>query len=664
MFRAAAAGPLLGKIGGWRRKNKQLTPPRTPVSSMRGFWGLMGAYWRSERWREAWLLTIAIIIFTIIDSKMIVLLALAAADVFSSIAYFQSPDNKAPLEGMLSAIGWLALITITKDIGVLGVRHIFSATLHRKWRGWLNGRFNQALLDGNHTHLHVQNWGRADGASQPPPDNIDQRVQESIKGMTGGAIGLAMGGFGAIMAIFFVGQQLLRTTAPVRGFEFLGEYGTAGLALAAVVLYVPIGTFLALRLGRIMQWLANAMQQAEGTYRGELNTMLRRSFQVAAANGEAVQKKMHSNLYATIDNTWFKLVFMQAGYQSFERVYNFVAMRVVAYLPLIGPYASGSIGLKAFIAGAEMINSVIGKLSWIIDVMPEIATLRANAKRVTGLAEAIEQVQTPPDYYGGPERSAFQYRRKEGVFALSVHNLRLNHDRENATFVQADDLHFVPGEWTFLQGESGCGKTSLIKAVNGLWPFGSGEITMLANARSYYASQDVKLPRLSLKELICLPELAEDHTDARVASALHKAGLGDFIENLGDPQREGKAWDDLLSGGQKQRLVLARILLNRPDIIFLDEATGALDPTAKIEYHQAIKDNLPSVTVISIMHETHPPHSFSGEPFYQAVVRFRDGVAVKEDLPVGVRGELKLVSSKTAAPAVARSKGKAKPAAG
>lgn len=664
MFRAAAAGPLLGKIGGRRRK-KQQNLPLTPVSSMRGFWGLMGAYWLSERWREAWLLTAAIVVFTIVDSKMIVLLALAAAEVFNAIAYFHSADNTSPLENMIAAIGWLAVLTISKDIGILAVRHVLSATLHRKWRGWLNGRFNEALLDKNHTHFHLQNFGREKGELQTPPDNIDQRVQESIKGMTGGAIGLAMGGFGAVMAIFFVGLELLSTTTSVRGFEYLGQYGTAVLALAAVIIYVPVGTFLALRLGRIMQWLANAMQQAEGSYRGELTTMLRRSFQVAASGGEAVQKQMHTRLYADIDNTWFKLVFMQAGYQSFERVYNFVAHRVVAYLPLLGPYVSGSIGLKAFVAGAEMINSVIGKLSWIIDVMPEIATLRANARRVTGLAEAIERVQSPPDFYGGPARSAFQYNRRAGVFALTVRKLRLNHDRDSSTFVKAEELLFVPGEWTYLQGDSGCGKTSLIKAINGLWPYGSAEITMMEGMRSFYAAQDVKLPRLTLKELICLPYNAEEHSDARVAAALHKAGLGDFIENLADLTRDGKNWDDLLSGGQKQRLVLARIVLQKPDIVFLDEATGALDPSAKIEYHQALKDSCPSVTVVSIMHETHPPHSATGEPFYQAVVRFEGGIAAKHTLPIARPGELKLVASKPKTPAVrANARSKAEPAAG
>ena len=125
---------------------------------------------------------------------------------------------------------------LIKDAGFTGVRHLFSSTLHRKWRGWLNSRFNEALLDGNHTHFHLQHGGRRcqAGGSAAAPDNIDQRVQESIKGMTGGAIGLAMGILGVVTSLFFVGQKLIETSTEVSGLEFLGDYGSAVLAFAAV----------------------------------------------------------------------------------------------------------------------------------------------------------------------------------------------------------------------------------------------------------------------------------------------------------------------------------------------------------------------------------------------------------------------------------------------
>ncbi|TIT75995.1 MAG: ABC transporter ATP-binding protein/permease, partial [Mesorhizobium sp.] len=132
------------------------------------------------------------------------------------------------------------------------------------------------------------------------------RVQESIKDMTGGAIGLAMGVFSVFTSLYFVGGALLASSVEVRGLELLGSYGSVVLALLAVALYVPFNTWIAVKLGGMLEWLNIRMQKAEGSYRGELITLLRRSFHVAASQGEDVQKTIHGRLYLDIDRTWSK----------------------------------------------------------------------------------------------------------------------------------------------------------------------------------------------------------------------------------------------------------------------------------------------------------------------------------------------------------------------
>lgn len=624
----------------------------TAVSSMRSFWGLMRAYWLSERWKEAWSLTVIIALFTAAASKTSVWMAEASGELVNSIAYFHDPGNEAPLSATLTAAGSLVLLVILKDAGITGVRHLFSTTLHRKWRRWLNGRFNEALLDGNHTHYHLQHASRTEqGTPLAPPDNVDQRVQESIKGMTGGAIGLAMGVMGVVTSLYFVGRKLIETSTVVDGLEFLGAYGGAVLAFTAVALYVPLNTFVALKLGGILERLTIAMQRAEGSYRAELTTFLRRSFHVAASRGEAVQKDMHARLYRDIDGTWSKLNWVHSGYMSFELIYNFLAARIVAYGPGLLPYVNEKISLKGYVTGAELVNSLISQCSWFIHVMPAIATLRANARRVTDLAVAIEAVQQPADFYRRTGRSEFRYSSQNAVFGLTVRNLELLHQGgEEKPFLTAPHLHFRRGEWTFVRGESGCGKTSLIKAINGLWPHGGGHVIFPEGVGFFYAAQEVKLPPLTLKELVCLPGAPDGHRDAGVAAALHKAGLGEFIEQLGEAEREGKSWDQLLSGGQKQKLVVARILLHRPGLLFLDEATGALDPEAKVAFHQAIRDNCPDATVISVMHEATPPTTAAGGRFYHSVLQFADGVATKKAFEGGLPREITRILA-AAAPA-------------
>lgn len=619
-------------------------PGLTPVSSMRNFWGLMKAYWWSERWREAWGLTFAIVVLTALSSKASVWMAEASGALVNSIAFFHDAGNATPVASLFSSAGVLLLLVIVKDAGMIGVRHWFSSTLHRRWRGWLNERFNEALLDANHTHFHLQH-GAADasGTSVAPPDNVDQRVQESIKGMTGGAIGLAMGVLGVVMSLFFVGEALLEASTVVSGLEFLGDYGSAVLAFLAVVVYVPLNTVIAVWLGRMLERLTVRMQQAEGSYRGELTTLLRRSFHVAAARGEAVQKAMHNRLYVDIDDTWGRLNKINAGYMSFELLYNFIAARIVAYGPSLIPYMQDRISLRSYVTGAELVNSLISQCSWFIHVMPEIATLKANARRVSDLAEAIEQVQKPQEYYRLTGRSDFRFGGQNAKFGLTVQKLELMHQgMEAAPFLTATNLRFHPGEWTFVQGESGSGKTSFIKAINGLWPYGRGNVILPAGVKTFYAAQEIRLPPLSLKQLVAMPDDAADFEDLRVAAVLHKAGLGELIEHLGAAMRDGKTWDQVLSGGQKQKLVLARILLQQPGLLFLDEATSALDLEAKTAFHQAIKDANPEITVISVMHEAAPPRATSGAEFYSSVLGITDGVATKKPL-VGLPVEISTI---------------------
>lgn len=611
-------------------------PPLTPVSSMRSFWGLMRAYWFSEKWKEAWLLAVVIALLTALSSKAGVWFAEASGELVNSIAFFHDAANTTPLQSLLENAAALVALVVLKDAGITGARSFVSATLHRKWRGWLDGRFNEALLDANHTHFHAQHGGEA-GA----PDNIDQRVQESIKGLTGGAIGLAMGVMAVATSIFFVGQKLLETSTEVAGLEFLGDCGSAVLALVAVGAYVPLNTWIAVKLGGLLERLSIRMQQAEGSYRGELTTFLRRSFHVAASRGEHVQKTMHERLYVDIDRTWSRLIVVNTGYSAFEMVYNFVGARVVAYAPGLVPFIHSRLDLKGYITGAELVNSLISQCSWFIHVMPAIATLRANSKRVTELAEAIENVQQPAEFYRQTGRSEFTYAQQNPVFGLTVQHLELMHQgHDTEPFLTTERLRFRRGEWTFLKGESGCGKTSLIKAINGLWPYGHGTVVFPEGVKTFYAAQEVKLPPLTLKELVCLPEPPDGHGDAQAAAALHKAGLGEFIEHLHDESRQGKNWDQTLSGGQKQKLVVARILLQKPGLLFLDEATGALDPEGKVAFHQAIKDNCPDATVISVMHEAVPPRSATGQEFYHSVLSIADGVAAKKPLAPSLPAEI------------------------
>ena len=169
---------------------------------------------------------------TAISSKASVWIAEASGELVNSIAYFHDPRNESPLNSLLTGAGMLVSLVVFKDIAFVGVRHLFSTTLHRKWRGWLNARFNAALLDANHTHFHLQHGARvakrpgagSAGQHRSARPGFDQGYDRRRDRPRHGRVRRPT-------SLFFVGQKLIETSTVVDGLEFLGNYGSAILAL-------------------------------------------------------------------------------------------------------------------------------------------------------------------------------------------------------------------------------------------------------------------------------------------------------------------------------------------------------------------------------------------------------------------------------------------------
>jgi ABC-type uncharacterized transport system fused permease/ATPase subunit len=131
---------------------------------------------------------------------------------------------------------------------------------------------------------------------------------------------------------------------------------------------------------------------------------------------------------------------------------------------------------------------------------------------------------------------------------------------------------------------------------------------------------------MTLKELVTYPEPAAAFVDIAVADVLSRVGLGEYIREIDAELHDGGNWRNVLSGGQKQRLVLARILLQEPDVLLLDEATSALDTNAAVDFHLALRERLPGAAVLAVLHADEVPSDPDGEPFYNMVLDVRDGV--------------------------------------
>jgi len=154
----------------------------------------------------------------------------------------------------------------------------------------------------------------------------------------------------------------------------------------------------------------------------------------------------------------------------------------------------------------------------------------------------------------------------------------------------------MPGERVLVAGESGTGKSTLVRAISGLWPWGEGIVQVASGAKMFLMPQRAYVPVGTLRRAATYPEPADSKGIEEVTEALKRVGLKHLIDRL----EEEAPWDQTLSGGEKQRLAFARILLHRPDIVVLDEATSALDPDSQDKLMELLTTELDATTIVSV----------------------------------------------------------------
>ncbi len=589
------------------------------------------------------MLTVVVFAMTTLLSKSSVWTAMASADFLASLAEFHTSEASDPRAILFTAAVTYFAIYVARMAGV-ALRHLLSTTLHRRARAWMVGRFDSRVLSDERVAFDLMSDRAETGGISRMPDAIDQRIDECSGGLYGGLIGLSMGLWGAIASIWFVSQELVRRSQPVAWLDgFLGRTGealglgdalvpgicgTAVLSGLLVLVYVPAATFVAWMLGRVLERQQLERQRNDGAWRGELGAMFNRVNQLAISRGERAQRRINSRLYSAVDRTWHRQNVWSAGMMMFENVYNFLSRRLLSYMPALPAYLVGDMTFRTFAASSELTAELIGDVSWLINVMPSIARLKANARRLSELAEAIEQVHERQDFYAATGVSNFERGTRAQGPALAIGGLALHHrGLDSPAFLRIPSLTVNHGDRLYLRGRNGCGKTSLLKAVAGLWPYGEGRITTREGARMFFAGQEPDVPdRMTLKELVCYPDPAETFSDIAAADVLSRVGLGKFISSLDAELFEGNNWRNVFSGGQKQRMVLARILLQKPDILLLDESISALDTNAAIDFHLALRERLPNAAVLAILHTEDVPRDPDGEPFYNAMLDIAEGL--------------------------------------
>jgi putative ATP-binding cassette transporter len=239
---------------------------------------------------------------------------------------------------------------------------------------------------------------------------------------------------------------------------------------------------------------------------------------------------------------------------------------------------------------ASAFGQVQGALSWFINAYTQFATWRATVERLTGFSASLTRVREESrKLHGERVEAAAQEIALEGL-SLAV--------PQGKTLLASTSVQLKPGDNVLISGASGAGKSTLFRALAGIWPYWKGHMRLPRGARMLFLPQKPYLPIGSLKRAVAYPRDAVEIADEEVKRALNDVGLSQLA---GDLERS-ENWAQVLSGGEQQRLAFARALLNRPDWLFLDEATAALPENAQDELYRLLQERLPRTTLVSIGH--------------------------------------------------------------
>jgi len=529
-------------------------------------------YWSSQdRWAARGLL-LAVVLLTLGMVYLTVLLNLWNNAFYSAL----QDKNMAAFRGQLFRVTWLITIFI-----FLAVYQVYlNQMLEIRWRRWLTDRYLRAwLADGAYYRMQLQ---------ATETDNPDQRIAEDVHLLAAHTLGLFTGGLRAIVTLVTFVAILWGLSGsfivPVGGFSI----PVPGYMVWVAVLYAIVGTWVTDWLGRPLVRLNFDRQRYEADFRFSLVRFRENTEGVALYRGEADEFRGFRERFEDVVRNWWGIMLRQKRMTYFTSGYGLGAW-IVPSIVAAPRYFRGELGLGGLMQTSQAFQQVQDALSFFVQSYKEIAAWCAVVERLAGFERALDRVRL---------EAAGGFRRVEGRPAhLTVAGVDL--DRPDGQPLMANiNLSLRRGDTVLLSGASGSGKSTLFRAIAGIWPFGRGEIRTPRDARILFLPQRPYLPIGKLRDVVSYPMSGRGVPDETLREALEVVGLAGLAGRLD----EAAHWALQLSPGEQQRIAFARALVQKPEWLFLDEATSAVDEATEARLYQLVRERLAETTLFSIGH--------------------------------------------------------------
>src|SRR5664279_5079917 len=424
-------------------------------------------------------------------------------------------------------------------------------------------------------------------------DNPDQRITDDVKLFVDQTLNISVGLLSAIVTLgsFVVILWGLSSAAPLHIFG--REFAIPGYLVWGALIYAVFGTALTQWIGSPLVNLDFQQQRFEADFRFNLVRVRENSEQIALLRGEGAERQRLSERFGRVVDNWYDIMRRTMRLTAFTSSYSQAAV-IFPYVLVAPAYFADKIQLGGMMQTASAFDSVQKALSFFVSTYRTLADWRAVVARLDGFEMAIASDETLKS-----SAESIDLVASTGSDAIDLEKLLVK--LPNGTpLVAADGFRIRGHERTLVTGPSGAGKSTLFRAIAGVWPFGSGSISIPSKATLMMLPQRPYFPVGSLKAAIVYPAEAGAFGSDRVREVLIAVGLPQLAARLDEEAH----WSSMLSLGEQQRLGLARALLHEPQYLFLDEATASLDEASEAALYKLIEKKLPATTIVSIGHRS------------------------------------------------------------
>lgn len=549
------------------------------------FMKLAGPFWNSENRLVIRTETVLLVVLTLMQIGLAVFITKWSAALFDAL-------EQHSIAGVKEQVGVLIVI-FAASITITTAHLIVKRRLLIGWRLWLTKKvIAKWLHKGRHYQITFM--------SQDDHENPDGRIAEDIRIATEDAIALSHSMFYSLLMLGSFAKILWDISGRVV-FDFgFFSFPVKGYLVWIAISYAACASILGWWMGKPMTKATHARQTKEAIFRHDLIDIQGNSQAIALIRGENKEMERLIDSFQAIIATYAQQTAAWKQIQMFTSGYSVTSMALPI---LVGSprYIAGAISLGMLMQSVQAFQHMVSALSWPVDNMAQIAKWRTSIERVLGLVNALDHLEHDISL---PDSRQINVK-KTGISVLKLSNVNIaGLEDENLSLTINDEIK--AGERVLISDKTNSA-SKLFKAIAGLWPWGSGTIEVPENDTLFFMPPRPYLPVESLFAAICYPKTKASFDRTLVEKLLIQVGQQDLVKQL----NRVDSWEQLLSNEQQQYLGVVRVLLHRPQWIFIQEALDSLVPSDEVKMLALLGKELPHTGILTISHQP------SAEAFHQ-----------------------------------------------